>query len=132
LLPIVVVDLVLGTQWLATLDTHLVNYNKRFITFYLNGALITSQGDSISQLLHAQFHHFKRLHATDAIAELYTLQLNCPKESPSSRLELLHDLQPEINVLLNHYKEVFQQPHGLRPPRTHDHHIPLLPNTTPM
>jgi len=41
LLPIAAADLVLGTQWLATLDTHLVNYNKRFITFYLNGALIT-------------------------------------------------------------------------------------------
>ena len=36
LLPFVVAELVLGTQWLATLDTHLVNYNQKFITFYMD------------------------------------------------------------------------------------------------
>ena len=40
-LPIAAVNLVLGTQWLAKLDTHLVNYRRRFITFFLNGELIT-------------------------------------------------------------------------------------------
>ena len=40
-LPIAAADLVLGTQWLAKLDTHLVNYRRRFITFYLDGELIT-------------------------------------------------------------------------------------------
>jgi len=132
LLPIAAADLVLGTQWLATLDTHLVDYNKCFITFYLNEALITLEGDSVSQLLQTQFHHFKRLQATDAIAELYTLHLTCLEESPSSRLELLPELQPETSVLLHHCKEVFQQPHGLPPLRTHDHHIPLVPNTPPV
>jgi len=47
-------------------------------------------------------------------------------------MELLHELQPEISVLRYHYKEVFQQPHGLPPPRTHYHHIPLVPNTPPV
>jgi len=35
-------------------------------------------------------------------------------------------------VLLHKYKVVFQPPHGLRPSRTHDHNIPLLPNTAPV
>ena len=41
ILPIATAELVLGTQWLATLDTHLVNYNRRFITFFEDGALVT-------------------------------------------------------------------------------------------
>ena len=44
LLPIATTNLVLGTQWLA-LGTHLVNYNCRFITFYLDGTVITLHGE---------------------------------------------------------------------------------------
>ena len=35
-------------------------------------------------------------------------------------------------MLLHQYKEVFTQPHGLPPQHTHDHSIPLLPNTAPV
>ena len=45
-LPIAAAELVLGTQWLATLDTHLVNYNKRFIKFFVNDRMYTLQGDT--------------------------------------------------------------------------------------
>ena len=74
-LPIAAVDLVLGTQWLAKLDTHLVNYRHRFVTFYLDGQLITFQGENQLLPSQAHFHHFKRVQSTEAIAELYTLQI---------------------------------------------------------
>jgi len=36
-LPIATEELVLGDIWLETLDTHLVNYKEKFITFFDNG-----------------------------------------------------------------------------------------------
>ena len=41
-------------------------------------------------------------------------------------------MEPEISMLLHHYKEFFTQPHGLPPNRMHDHSIPLLPNIAPI
>ena len=38
-LLIAVAELVLESQWLTTLDTHLVNYKEHFSTFYINGNL---------------------------------------------------------------------------------------------
>jgi len=40
--------------------------------------------------------------------------------------------QPQIRNLIQQYTTVFQPPHGLPPPRPHDHHIPLQPNTAPI
>jgi len=62
-LPIAAAELVLGSQWLTTLDTHLVNYKECFLTFYINGKLITLHGE-ISNLPNlAQFHQLTRLQA---------------------------------------------------------------------
>ena len=43
-LPITATELVLGSQWLATLDTYLVNYKEHSLTFYINEELITLHG----------------------------------------------------------------------------------------
>jgi len=37
-------ELVLGDIWLETLDTHLVNYKQKFITFMLGDQLVMLQG----------------------------------------------------------------------------------------
>jgi len=47
-LPIATAELVLGSQWLTTLDTHLVNYKECFLTFYINGELITLNGETLN------------------------------------------------------------------------------------
>ncbi|KAL4582981.1 hypothetical protein LXL04_007545 [Taraxacum kok-saghyz] len=39
---------------------------------------------------------------------------------------------PAVTSLLHRYSALFQQPSSLPPSRTHDHHIPLLPNTAPV
>nr|KYP31052.1 Retrovirus-related Pol polyprotein from transposon 17.6 [Cajanus cajan] len=38
----------------------------------------------------------------------------------------------QLTNLLNYFDNVFQPPKGLPPVRPHDHHIPLLPNSTPV
>ena len=35
-------------------------------------------------------------------------------------------------MLLHTFKDIFDQPHGLPPTQSHDHNIPLLPNTLPV
>ena len=129
LLPIAVAELVLGTQWLATLDTHLVNYNQRFLTFFQDGAVITLQGETQPQFKQAQFHQFRRLQATDAIVELYTLQVEILDQPAQHLLQLPESIEPDMAVLLHTFKDVFDQPHGLPASRSHNHSIPLLPNT---
>jgi len=72
-LPIASEELVLGDIWLETLDTHLMNYKKKFITFLHNNQLITLQGDLQPVIDQAQFHQFRRLQITNTILALYTL-----------------------------------------------------------
>jgi len=73
-LPIASEELVLGDIWLETMDTHLVNYKQKFITFMHNDQLITLQGELHPIIDQAQFHQFRRLQTTKAILALYTLQ----------------------------------------------------------
>lgn len=40
--------------------------------------------------------------------------------------------RPEIQALLDKYKEVFSEPTGLPPRRKYDHRIPLIPGARPV
>jgi hypothetical protein len=44
----------------------------------------------------------------------------------------LLDSRPVLDALLISYSDIFTEPQGLPPPRYHDHHIRLLPGTTPV
>ena len=65
-LPIAAAKLVLGSQWLATLNTHLLNYKEHLLTFYINGELITLHGEISNLPSLAQFHQITRLQATNS------------------------------------------------------------------
>ena len=76
LLPVAGIDVVLGASWLKALRSHAANYVDMLFHFYWNGDLVTLQGLSEAAPAPAQFHHFRRLTSTDAIAELYTLEVH--------------------------------------------------------
>jgi len=131
-LPIVAAELVLRSQWLATLDTHLVNYKERFLTFYINGKLITLHGKTSNLPSLAQFHQLTRLQATYSIAELHAIQIQTLEVSAHHLLELPTSVEPELAMIIQQYNNVFEKPHGLPPIRSHDHTIPLMPGSTPV
>lgn len=61
----------------------------------------------------AQLHQFKRLQYTKAIAECFTLQL-IPKDVPEDiLLDLPADIEPELELLLHTYENVFHIPTSL-------------------
>ena len=41
-------------------------------------------------------------------------------------LELPTSIEPELAMIIQQYKNVFEKPHGLPPIRSHDHTIPLM------
>lgn len=127
LLPIAASDLVLGAAWLATIWPHDVDYSTASMKIYLNGQFVTLQGERPMEPLRAQFHHLKRMRATNAIVELFALQY-CSME-PQDTLALPSDTPTDLTALLNRYKSVFEVPHGLAPPRAFDHRIILQAGT---
>jgi len=129
-LPIAGAELVLGSQWLATVDTHLVNYKERFLTFYINGEFITLHGETSNLPSLAQFHQLTHLQAIYSIVELHTIQIQTPDVSAHHLLELPTSIEPELAMIIQQYKNVFEKPHGLQPIRSHDHTIPLMPGST--
>jgi len=54
--------------------------------------------------------------ATNSIAEVYSMQL----------VKANVTMEPELALLFHTYNDVFDTPILLPPPRSHDHHIPLL------
>jgi len=99
-LPIAAAELVLGSQWLATLDTHLENYKERFLTFYVDGELITLQGETSNLPSLTQFHQLTRLQATNSRAKLYVIQIQTPEVSAHHLLELLTSMEPELTMTI--------------------------------
>jgi len=99
-LPIAAAELVLGSQWLETLDTHLVNYKERFLTFYINGELIPLHGETSNLPSLVQFHQLIRLQATNSIAELYAIQIQTPEVSAHHLLELPTSMEPELTMTI--------------------------------
>jgi len=132
ILPIAAAEFVLGSQWLATFDTHLVNFKECFLTFYINGELITLHGETSNLPILAQFHQLTRLQATNYIVELYAIQIQTPEVPTHHLLEFPTSMEPELAMTIHQYKNVFEKPHGLPPIQSHDHTIPLMFGSAPV
>jgi len=109
----------------------LADYAALHIKFIQQGKFVTLQGDASNSPVPAQLNHIRRLHHTNSIAEIYTLNLIQPEAEVSSLLQLLDTMEPELALLIHRYKSVSSIPVELPPPRTHDHSIPLLEGSNP-
>jgi hypothetical protein len=119
-------------NWLATLGPHVADYASLTLKFFLNGKFVTLEGEKVSKPSMAQFHHFKRLHSTNAIAECFTIQWLKNHSAEDIFKDLPTDVDPEIAILLHTYKNLFQSPATLPPDRAHNHHIPLMEGSNPV
>jgi hypothetical protein len=132
LLPIVGADLILGATWLATLGPHVADYQSLSIKFFDNGKYVTLKGERSQVPQQAQLHHMRRLYQTDAIEACFAIHRAEPITKQDCWLELPTNMEPELVLLLNRFKEVFHKPTGLPPPRLQNHTIPLMEGKGPV
>ncbi|KAF5757863.1 putative nucleotidyltransferase, Ribonuclease H [Helianthus annuus] len=100
-------DLVLGIQWLATLNTVQANWKDMFMIFEIEGKKYKLQGIATGPQKSSSFQHLA--------------------VEPATEPEIPLPLQP----IVSQYSIVFTEPHQLPPYRTQTHSITLLPNSTP-
>lgn len=100
-------DLVLGIQWLATLNTVQANWKELFMIFSINGKRYKLQGISSGPQKSSSFQHL----AIDP--------------------EILPCIPAPLQPIVTQYMAVFEEPQDLPPVRSQDHSIPLLLNSTP-
>ncbi|GJS88217.1 retrotransposon gag domain, retroviral aspartyl protease [Tanacetum coccineum] len=100
-------DLVLGIQWLATLNTVQANWKELFMIFTIDGKRYKLQGVQSGPQKSSSFQHL-------AIEPELTPQIPSP-------------LQP----IISRYSPIFDEPQAPPPNRCQDHFIPLIPNENP-
>ncbi|XP_025625640.1 uncharacterized protein [Arachis hypogaea] len=93
-------ELVIGSNW-----------------FMHDGKFITIQGYKSAPSSQAQFHHIRRMLSTDALAEMFTLEVQYSTVPATPLLQLPDSLNPAL---------------GLPPQRSQDHAIPLIKGAEPV
>nr|GEX57582.1 retrotransposon Gag domain, retroviral aspartyl protease [Tanacetum cinerariifolium] len=101
-------DLVLGIQWLATLNTVQANWKEMFVIFTIDGKHYKLQGVSTGPHKSFSFQHL-------AI-------------EPDNDLDIPNSLKP----IITKYNAVFNEPRILPPLRARTHSIPLALLSTPI
>ncbi|XP_021992021.1 uncharacterized protein LOC110888826 [Helianthus annuus] len=128
-LPIEGADLVLGMEWLASLGPVMADFSIPSLTFNKDGQQCILQGDSFNSLVSPS--SLSSLMRHTSVASLHTMVFQHQPGTPPSITPLTHP-NPTIQHLLHTYSQLFDTPHGLPPPRPHDHFIPTLPNAKPV
>jgi hypothetical protein len=107
--------------------------------FHHNDKLITIHGSNPSLPTPATLHQFTRMLHTNSIATCHSITMLPHSPTPiltstpsHSDLPDFSHLHPDLAALLQQYLPVFYSPTTLPPNREHDHHIHLLPNSSPV
>ena len=123
-IPMEVVDVVLGVQWLQSLGTIAFDFQELFLNFFSEGKEVKLLGIAGKSRKIISYNFKTKLlnkEQQGIIAQL------CSLEVPTSKSSIFVDLQ---EVLDNHSK-VFETPKGLPPICDHDHAIHLIPGSVP-
>ncbi|KAF5481387.1 hypothetical protein F2P56_002043, partial [Juglans regia] len=119
-------DMVLGMQWLRELGTVLWNFNKLSMKFSKDGKEVSLQGLVATKLIEeGSLSQFNKLESRGVVLQVVEGE---EVDSAATKAEVPRDLQE----LLDQFSEVFQEPKGLPPTRSHDHSIPLVSNAKPI
>lgn len=115
-------DMVLGIQWLTTLGPVKWDFKNLSMEFSLNGRKHILRGGRTDEMKLIGPDKMKKLlqkQPQGALTQICLLQADCnAKEDDSPQ---------DLKEVLSAFEDVFQEPKGLPPPRSHDHCIPLKP-----
>ena len=127
-LPISGANVVLGVQWLKSLDPVLTDYNTQCMQFFHEGCLVELKGDNdanLGLLTSPQFHRLCRKQGNGLYFHIAVLS----EEATSSDTK---DHSPEIQALLTKFDSLFKNPHVLSPAWDTNHHVHLIPQSAPV
>ncbi|RWR84947.1 Ty3/gypsy retrotransposon protein [Cinnamomum micranthum f. kanehirae] len=118
------VDAVLGTHWLRTLGPVVWDFAALSMSFKQKGKEYQLKGIPASN---------SKLVDPDKLAK------QLPNSAQAFAIQLLSMgapitplLDPQMQLLLEDFDDIFLEPQGLSPNRTHDHAIPLIEGTPPV
>jgi hypothetical protein len=150
-LPLQCYDMVLGADWLEEKSPMWIHWKKKHMRFTHNNKRILLKGvtDATSRCSQVSVHKLKGLLKKKAIVHLLELKTVCPvakQDAISNPVMSISSNQPQqssnetsdpasdpqLQQLLNQYQHLFQEPVGLPPQRSCDHHIPLIPGAQPV
>ncbi|RVW97716.1 Transposon Ty3-G Gag-Pol polyprotein [Vitis vinifera] len=137
-LPLETYDLILGTQWLATLGDISWNFNTLQMGFELNGKPYLLQGKNKLQERISPWAD--KLKGVVEQPGLFTIQdlsdatLWAIQVAENTHLEetLTPQQQEELQKMLQAFADVFEEPTGLPPVRDYDHQIDLKDEAGPI
>jgi hypothetical protein len=127
-------DMIFGIQWLATLKTIVCNYEEMGMAFTWQGQEVFIKGNDPVTM---ETVRLKQLNGLLCSASLVSEINMCSLRSINSQ-ERGTGLQPGLAAnttftsLQAEYQELFAEPKGLPPPRSHDHNIPLKEGSNPV
>ena len=101
-------DGIVGMDWLSAHSPMWVDWDHHWLSFVHNGSEITLLG------------------TTALLPEITMIEVCSLLTTPDL------PIPPEVQLILDEYKHVFEPPTGLPPRRPYDHTIPLLPSATPV
>ncbi|XP_026398885.1 uncharacterized protein LOC113294724 [Papaver somniferum] len=119
-------DAVLGVQWLHTLGLISWDFTKLTMQLKINEEDIILRGNNFSSVMIMDVSPMQRL----LCRETYGFLLQ--PSSLNTAINTTSVVPPMIQKLLSEYEDIFKIPNILPPERLHDHHIPLLPGSTPV
>uniref|UniRef100_A0A2N9J7H4 Chromo domain-containing protein n=1 Tax=Fagus sylvatica TaxID=28930 RepID=A0A2N9J7H4_FAGSY len=128
LLPLEGFDAVLGAQWLATLGPILWDFSKMSMRFHLNGREVEWKGltaPTNRMIDEGEMKQEIQKERKGILLQLFALTKTTTTFNPQR-------LEPCLQKVLTSFSDIFKEPKGLPPPRSHDHRIPLTQGSQPI
>ncbi|GJW61429.1 retrotransposon-related protein [Tanacetum coccineum] len=122
-------EMVLGIQWLATLGWIRCDFKNLVMEYTYNNKKVVLRGTQQATL---QWMQGKQRQGKKLVkAELSAMSV-CVCPTSFMQMEARSSNSQGVEVVLRGFELVFDVPKDLPPKRTHDHRIPLVPNTSPV
>nr|GEY44554.1 reverse transcriptase [Tanacetum cinerariifolium] len=128
ILPLRGCEMVLGIQWLSTLGWIRCDFKNLVMEYTYNNKKVVLKG--IKQATIQWMQGKKRQRKKLVSAELSAMSV-CVCPTIFMQIEAGSYHSKDVEAVLKDFEPVFDVPKELPPKRTHDHMIPLVPNTHP-
>ena len=129
LLPLEGFDAILGAQWLATLGPILWDFSEMSMRFHLNDREVEWKGltTPTNQMIDGgEMKQEIQKERKDILLQLFAFTTKTTTTFNHQRLE------PCLQKVLTSFRDIFKEPKGLPPPRSHDHRIPFAQGSQPI